>query len=132
MFPLTATYYDPQQKIWSGPEKKDLYHESMTLGEVAFVEFSKNPQKIIQINDSTNENLTAAEFLDHVTALSKNFLKLGLKAGDVVGLYSHNFTHTATVMVASYLCGTPVNALYPGFDKGDKNKILFLRTKGIK
>lgn len=119
MFPLTATYFDPQQKLWSGPTRKDLYHENFTLGEAVFLEYSKNPQKVIQINDSTNEKMTAQEFLDHVTALSKNLIQLGLKAGDVVGLFAQNCTHTATVMVSSYLCGTPVNALFPGFDKGN-------------
>lgn len=119
MFPLTATYYDPEQKLWSGPQRKQFYNEQMTIGEVTFCEYSKNPQKIIQINDSTGEQLTAAQYLDHATALARNFLKFGLKPGDVVGLYSHNYTHTATVMLASYLCGTPVNALYPSFDKGN-------------
>ncbi|KAM7342454.1 luciferin 4-monooxygenase-like [Cochliomyia hominivorax] len=131
MFPLTATYYDPQQKLWSGPEKKDLYNENITLGEVTFLEYSKNLQKIIQINDSTNEKMTAEEFLDHVTALAKHLLKMGLKPGDVVGLYSHNCTHTATVMVASYLCGTPVNALYPEFDKDNVELIYKVTTPKI-
>ncbi|KAM7341861.1 uncharacterized protein ACRADG_009494 [Cochliomyia hominivorax] len=131
MFPLTATYYDPQQKLWSGPKRKDLYNEKITLGEVTFLEYTKNPKKIIQINDATNEKMTAEEFLDHATALAKNFLKMGLKPGDVVGLYSHNFTHTATVMLASYLCGTPVNALYPGFDKDNVELIYKVTTPKI-
>lgn len=129
MFPLTATYYDPQQKLWSGPERKDLYHEKMTLGEATFLEYFKHPQKVIQINDTTNEKMTAQEFLNHVTALSKNLLKLGLKAGDVVGMFANNCTHTATVFVSSYLCGTPVNALYPGFDKGKGSFLVFLKER---
>ncbi|XP_037810846.1 luciferin 4-monooxygenase-like [Lucilia sericata] len=128
MLPLTATYYDPQQKLWSGPVKKDLYNENITLGEVIFLELSKHPQKLIQINDSTNEEMKAEEFLDHVMALSKNLLKLGLKVGDVVGMYANNATHTATVMVAAYLCGTPVNALYPGFDK-DSAELIYKVTR---
>ncbi|XP_065369147.1 uncharacterized protein LOC135961568 [Calliphora vicina] len=128
MFPLTATYYDARQKLWSGPEKKDLYNENMTLGEATFREFSKNPQKIIQINDATNEQMTAQEFLDHVTCLSKNLLKMGIRTGDVVGMYANNATHTATVMVAAYLCGAPVNALYPGFDK-DNVQLIYDVTK---
>lgn len=118
MFPITATYYDPKEKLWSGPSKKDVYSKEITLGEVAWLELSKNPKKVIQINDGTKEEMTAQEFQDYIWALSKNFLKLGIKVGDVVGFYSHNSTHTATVMVASFLCGTPVNALFPGFDKG--------------
>lgn len=129
MFPLTATYYDPKEKIWSGPSKKDIYSKEITLGEVAWLELSKNPQKVIQIHDATKEQLTAQEFKDHIWALSKNFLKLGLKVGDVIGLNAHNSTHAATVMVASFLCGTPVSALFPGFDKGTCNNLLMYESK---
>ncbi|TMW44418.1 hypothetical protein DOY81_010503, partial [Sarcophaga bullata] len=128
MFPLTATYYDPKEKLWSGPSKKDIYSKDITLGEVAWLELSKNPQKVIQIHDATKEQMTAQEFKDHIWALSKNIIKLGLKVGDVIGLYSHNSTHAATVMVASFLCGTPVNALFPGFDK-DNVKVVYNITK---
>ncbi|KNC21035.1 hypothetical protein FF38_02010 [Lucilia cuprina] len=131
MFPLTATHYNPQKKLWSGPEKKDLYNENMTLGEVTYLEFVKNPQKVIQINDTTKEQMTAQEFLLHVRALSKNLLKMGLKAGDVVGMYANNATHTATIMMAAYLCGTPVNALYPGFDKDNVQLIYKVTTPKI-
>ena len=123
MFPLTATYYDPEEKLWSGPSKKDFYSKDITLGEVAWLELSKNPQKVIQIHDVTKEQVTAQEFKDYIWALSKNLLKMGLKVGDVIGLNSHNSTHVATVMVASFLCGTPVSALFPGFDKGKCNNL---------
>lgn len=125
MFPLTGTVYDSAQKIWSGPERKDLYHENMTLGEATFLGYSKNPEKIIQINDSTNERMTAREFLGHAATLAKNLLKMGVQVGDVVGLYAQNATHTATVMMSAFLCGTPVNAVYFGFDKGKARLLMF-------
>ncbi|XP_073848619.1 uncharacterized protein [Musca autumnalis] len=117
LHPLTATYYDPDQKIWSGPKCKDLYNENITLGEVIYAALSKHPQKIIQIHDVSGVKVTCAELLHNAKVLARNLLKLDLKLGDVIGLYASNWSHTTTLMLASFLCGTPVNALYPGFDK---------------
>ncbi|XP_061386669.1 uncharacterized protein LOC133321600 [Musca vetustissima] len=117
LHPLAATYYDPEQKIWSGPQRKDLYNNEITLGEVIFEALAKHPQKIIQIHDVSGVKLTCAELLHHAKVLARNLLKLDLKVGDVIGLYASNWTHTTTLMLASFLCGTPVNALYPAFDK---------------
>lgn len=124
MYPLTATHYDPKQKIWSGPQRKDLFNRDLTLGEVIFEVLSKNPQKTIQIHDVTKKKFTCEELLKNSEILSKNLLKFGLQAGDVIGLYASNWSHVTTLMLSSFLCGTPVNALYPGFDKGKHwNKI---------
>ncbi|XP_075166530.1 putative 4-coumarate--CoA ligase 3 [Haematobia irritans] len=114
---LTATFYDADQRIWYGPRREDSYSSDKTLGEVIYDALKRNPKKVIQIHDVTGEKLTCEELLTSAEALSRNLLKLGLKVGDVIGLYAHNWTHVTTVMLASFLCGTPVNALYPGFDK---------------
>lgn len=118
MYPLTATYYDAKEKIWSGPQRKDFYNKDITLAEVIFEVLSKCPDKVIQIHDVTQEKLTAQQLLDHSRVLSKNLLKLGLKKGDVIGLMASNWTHVTTLMLSSFVCGTPVNALYQSFDKG--------------
>ncbi|XP_005183357.1 uncharacterized protein LOC101887963 [Musca domestica] len=117
LHPLTATYYDPDRKIWSGPQRKDVYNENITLGEVIYATLSKHPQKIIQIHDVSGVKLTCAELLHKAKALARNLLKLDLKVGDVIVLYASNWTHSTTLMLASFLCGTPVNALCPAFDK---------------
>lgn len=118
MYPLTASYYDVDQKIWHGPRRKDLYNSQITLGEVIYEVLSQYPEKIIQIHDVSGEKFTAKELLHNAESLSKNLLRLGLNVGDTIGLYASNWTHVTTIMLASFLCGTPVNALYPGFDKG--------------
>ncbi|XP_061386668.1 luciferin 4-monooxygenase-like [Musca vetustissima] len=140
MYPLTATYYDPEEKIWSGPQRKDLYNKDITLGEVIFDVLSKWPEKTIQIHDVSGEKLTGQQLLDHSRILSKNLMKLGLRKGDVIGLVASNWTHVTTLMLSSFLCGTPVNALYPGFDKDNVSmvykvtqpKILFCDAENYK
>lgn len=117
MLQLTGTIYNAQEKIWSGPVSKNLYSDEMTVGEAIVLQLQKRPEKIIQIVDSTGETQTSQEFLENSLTLAGNILKMGLKPKDIVGLYARNSQHTATVMMASFLCGTPVNALYPDFDK---------------
>lgn len=114
----TGTYYDDQEKIWYGPKRKDLYNTDLTVGEIALMQLRLNPKKIIQIMDSTGETLTAEQLSTYALNLSRNLLKLNLRPKDVIGLYAKNTTHVATVMLASFLCGTPVNALFPAFDLG--------------
>lgn len=126
MLPLTGTYYDATEKIWSGPKRKDLYNIDLTLGEAALEQLQKTPHKVIQLMDTTGETLTANELIDNSIVLVKNLLALVLKPKDIIGLYAENTTHVATVMLASFLCGTPVNALYPGFDKGEYKTTLSL------
>ncbi|XP_073811716.1 uncharacterized protein [Musca autumnalis] len=53
MFPLVSTTYDPEQRLWYGPKRKDLHSENMTLGEVICHQLKKQPNKIIQIHDGT-------------------------------------------------------------------------------
>lgn len=118
MLSLMGTYYDPVEKMWQGPHRKDVYNENLTLGEAAIIQLSKNSQKIIQIMDSTGETLTGQELMDFSITLARNLINLNMKPKDVIGLYAQNTTHVATVMLASFLCGTPVNALFPGFDTG--------------
>ncbi|XP_075168491.1 uncharacterized protein LOC142240673 [Haematobia irritans] len=117
MIKITGTTYDDEEKIWSGPKTKNLYSTELTVGEAIVNQLLKTPRKVIQIVDSTGETLTAMEFLNHSLALADNILKSGIKCSDVVGLYARHSLHLATVMMASCLCGTPVSALFPGFDK---------------
>lgn len=118
MLSLMGTYYDPVEKIWHGPQRKDLFNADLTLGEAALIQLSKNPQKIIQIMDGTGESLTGEQLIDYSVTLARNLINLNIKSKDVIGLYAQNSTHVATVMLASFLCGAPVNALFPGFDTG--------------
>ncbi|XP_075166531.1 uncharacterized protein LOC142238708 [Haematobia irritans] len=117
MFTLTGTTYNANEKIWSGPVLKDLYNPQMTLGEAIVRQLLKTPRKTIQIMGTSGESLTVEEFLEHSMILAHNLLEAGLKCNDIVGLYAQHSVHVATVMMASFLCGTPVNALFPGFDQ---------------
>ncbi|XP_013097609.2 uncharacterized protein LOC106080690 [Stomoxys calcitrans] len=140
MYPLTASYYDAKQKVWSGPQCKDLYSPNITLGEVICDALAKNPQKIIQIDDATGEKLRCNQLLHYAKALARNLLNLGLKPNDVISLYANNWTHVATLMLACLLCGTPVNSLFPGFDRDTlaliynltKPKIIFCELENCK
>ncbi|XP_058976614.1 uncharacterized protein LOC131801702 [Musca domestica] len=114
---LSGTKYDKIEKIWSGPKSKEIYSRDMTVGEAIVLQLRKTPQRVIQILESTGESLTAQEFLDHSMALAKNMLEMGIVAGDIVGGYAKMSLHLGTVMLASFLCGTPVHGVFQSFEK---------------
>lgn len=91
----------------------------MTIGEAIVNQLQKTPQKIIQIMESTSETLTAQEFLDYSAALARNIVEMGIKPQDIVGLYVQHSLHLGTVMMASFLAGTPVHGIFHGVDKGN-------------
>uniref|UniRef100_A0A1I8NYI0 AMP-dependent synthetase/ligase domain-containing protein n=1 Tax=Stomoxys calcitrans TaxID=35570 RepID=A0A1I8NYI0_STOCA len=113
---VVGTTYDEKEKVWSGPIVKDAYDSDMTLGKAIVMQLQKTPQKIIQIWDLTGETLTSQQFLDYSTALAKNMLKMGVTCPDVVGLYAQHSLHVGTMMMASFLCGTPVSGVFHGFE----------------
>ncbi|XP_075166533.1 uncharacterized protein LOC142238709 [Haematobia irritans] len=115
---LVEASYDPEEKVWSGPIVKDPYGSEMTLGTAIVNQLQKTPQKVIQIMDSNGSEMTAQEFLDNSKALARNILReLEMKCHDVIGLYVQHSEHVATVMMASFLCGTPVSSAFYGFGK---------------
>ncbi|XP_005183356.1 2-succinylbenzoate--CoA ligase-like [Musca domestica] len=128
MHPLTGTHYDAKEKLWSGPNCKEIYNENITLGEVIYDVLSKQPQKVIQIHDISGEKLTSGELLKCAEALTKHLWSFGLRPGDIIGLFANNWTQVTTLMVSSFLAGTPVNALYPGFDK-DSVSLIYKVTR---
>uniref|UniRef100_A0A1I8PPG4 AMP-dependent synthetase/ligase domain-containing protein n=1 Tax=Stomoxys calcitrans TaxID=35570 RepID=A0A1I8PPG4_STOCA len=117
MFTVTGTTYNKMEKVWSGPNLKNLYSDEMTLGEAIVRRLITTPGKVIQIMGTTGESLTALEFLKCSMNVAHNILKMGLNCRDIVGLYAQHSVHEATVMMAAFLCGTPVHALFPGFDQ---------------
>ncbi|XP_061386672.1 gramicidin S synthase 2-like [Musca vetustissima] len=120
---LTASVYNEGEKIWSGPKTKEIYSPEMTVGEVIVMQLRRTPNKIIQILESTGESLTAQEYLNYSMALARNLLDLSIKPGDIVGVYAKHSLHLVTVMLASFLCGTPVHGVFHGFEKDTITKL---------
>ncbi|XP_058981381.1 uncharacterized protein LOC131803748 [Musca domestica] len=120
---LGGTVYNAAEKIWCGPKCKEIYSRDMTVGEAIVMQLRRTPQKVIQIIESTGETLTAQEFLNYSMALAKNILEMGVDAGDIVGVYAKHSLHLGTVMLAAFLCGTPVHGVFHGFEKDTITKL---------
>lgn len=118
---LSGTAYNEEEKIWSGPRCKETYSREMTVGEAIVLQLRKTPKKVIQILESTGESLTAQDYLDHSMSLARNILDMGVQSGDIVGIYAKHSLHLATVILASFLCGTPIHGVYDKFEKGNEN-----------
>lgn len=112
------TFYNEEQKIWSGRKKKDFFGPNVTLGEAAHFILGLNPEKVVQVMDTTGEELTAAQLLRSSKVMATSLIRLGLKPGDIVSISANNTPYISAIMLGALLCGTPTNALYPDFDKG--------------
>uniref|UniRef100_A0A1A9ZYB7 AMP-dependent synthetase/ligase domain-containing protein n=1 Tax=Glossina pallidipes TaxID=7398 RepID=A0A1A9ZYB7_GLOPL len=123
-----GTSYDSTNKIWSGPEQKVFYNYDLTLGEAIVETLQLNPEKVVQIMDSTGEQVKAKDLLMNSKNIVRNFVGMGLKRGDVIGLYASNTTHLSAVMLAAWLTGLCTHAAYEGCDK-DELKIIFDLSK---
>ncbi|KAI9580628.1 4-coumarate--CoA ligase-like 6 [Glossina fuscipes] len=123
-----GTSYDSANKIWSGPEQKDFYNYDLTLGEAIVEKLQQIPDKVVQIMDSTGEQVKAKDLLMNSKNIVRNFVAMGLMRGDVIGLYASNTTHLSAVMLAAWLTGLCTHAAYEGCDK-DELKIIFDLSK---
>uniref|UniRef100_A0A1B0AXC9 AMP-dependent synthetase/ligase domain-containing protein n=1 Tax=Glossina palpalis gambiensis TaxID=67801 RepID=A0A1B0AXC9_9MUSC len=123
-----GTNYDSTNKIWSGPKQKDFYNYEMTLGEAIVEQLHLIPDKVVQIMDSTGEQVKAKDLLMNSKNIVKNFVAMGLMRGDVIGLYASNTTHLSAVILAAWLTGLRTHAAYEGCDK-DELKIIFDLSK---
>lgn len=112
------TYYDEKNKIWYGPKQKDFYGDDMTLGDAVLAVLQQNRKKVIQYIDSTQEQLTGEELLRNSLSMCKTFMQLGLQIGDIVGLYATNTHYLSSVILATWLSGAAINAVYDLFDAG--------------
>uniref|UniRef100_A0A1A9WMZ1 AMP-dependent synthetase/ligase domain-containing protein n=1 Tax=Glossina brevipalpis TaxID=37001 RepID=A0A1A9WMZ1_9MUSC len=114
-----GTTYNSANKIWSGPQEKDLFHYDLTLGEAIVEKLYLIPDKVVQITDSTGEQVKAKDLLTNSRNIVNKFVAMGLKQGDVVGLYASNTTHLSAVILATWLSGLCTHAAYEGCDKGE-------------
>lgn len=45
----TKTFYDKDQKIWSGPPVDSIFHPDVSVGQIVLYMFGKNPNAVAQV-----------------------------------------------------------------------------------
>jgi len=112
-------HYDAASRTWFGPRGKDFYGPEMTLGEVIMRVLQINADQVMQICDTTGQELTGAQLAQQSARIAQAFKRLGLRRGDVVGISANNSTYLTSVIIAALLRGIPINPLHPEFTEGE-------------
>ncbi|KAI8117476.1 Luciferin 4-monooxygenase [Lucilia cuprina] len=116
---VCETYYDENTKTWYGPKQKDFYGTDMTLGDAIISVLHQNRKKVLQYVDNTGEELTGEELLRNALRICKTFVKLGVQPRDVMGLYASNSHYLSSIVLAVWLSGAAINAVYDLFDQAE-------------
>ncbi|XP_065367496.1 luciferin 4-monooxygenase-like [Calliphora vicina] len=115
---LVAANYDKHSKIWSGPKMEPLYNvEHHSVGKILYGQMRNYPNKVIQIDDVDNKNLTNREALTWAVRIAQHFKKMRLRYDDVVGIAARNTTYLMPVAVACFLNSVPFHAVSPMYDE---------------
>ncbi|XP_065372072.1 uncharacterized protein LOC135963971 [Calliphora vicina] len=105
------TTYDAEEKLWRGPQKKRLFNDEMSVGEVAlYIMRGKNPEDVMQISDTEGTTMTYGTALTTAIRIAQHFKKMQLTADDVVGIFAPNTLYVTPVAVAAWFNGTPFQA----------------------
>jgi 4-coumarate--CoA ligase len=108
--------YDNYNKIYHGPKFPPIYNENLSIGQLVLHHLSKMPNKVIQISDDDGIELTSDQMAEMMVNISKNLSKMGMRAGDVIGIFAKKTTYVVPVIFGCFLLRTPVNPVETSFE----------------
>lgn len=108
-------YFDPRTGVLHGKKLPQIYDDNVSVGQVLLNVFYKTPEKIIQICDDDNIELSCYQMKEYMTNISKNLARLGYRGGDVAGLIAKTSTFVAPVVFACLLLRLPINPVDTSF-----------------
>uniref|UniRef100_B4MPV6 GK21534 n=1 Tax=Drosophila willistoni TaxID=7260 RepID=B4MPV6_DROWI len=108
---LFPTFYNEENKIWSGAERIKLYNDNCSVGQIIFNNLKNWPDNIIQITHMDDTVVTNAEFLTWSTRIALFLKTEGLTHMDVVGIIANSSTYLVPLTVACFFNTTPFHAI---------------------
>ncbi|XP_055915561.1 uncharacterized protein LOC129948542 [Eupeodes corollae] len=125
--------YIESEKIWRRPSIKLDYRTNIGIGQ-AILEKLKHtdPQKVLEVEHESGASLTAGQVRQQTIAVAQNLMRLGVKKGDIVIVFSKTNLKITPITFALYTIGAPINFFYLDL-KGDDIKFYFekLNPKAI-
>lgn len=126
-------FFDPISGILHGNKLPQIYSDNVSVGQVLLNVLHKSPEKVIQVSDDDDVELTCFQMKELMTNIAKNLYKIGYKSGDIAGLISKNSTFVAPLVFACLLLRLPINPVDTSFSvskivelyKTTKPKIIF-------
>lgn len=109
--------FDSKTNIWTGPRFPPSYNDNVSIGQLIFLNLTRHPKNIQQINDTEKTTLTNENVLDLSKRFALQYLDMGLKSEDVIGVIASNTTYLMPVLFASFFVNVPCHNLDVSFDK---------------
>lgn len=109
-------YFDPHRGILHGKKLPQIYSDNVSVGQVILNVLYRTPDKVLQVCDDDDIELTCSQVTEYMTNIAKNLVKLGYKGGDVAGLIARNSTFVAPTIFACFLLRLPINPVDTSFN----------------
>jgi len=137
---MNESFYDPVNKIWSGPKVPTIFNPNQSLGRLILKILQQTPDSVTQIIADTDSPMTCKEMHDRTIKLAKFLLKTGIKQNERVGFVTANTENLAPAVFACFTLGLPINPLSPIMNENDiiqiyskvKPKIIFCDAENLK
>lgn len=114
---LFATKFGADNKVWSGPKTRPMYHPDTSLGQIIHMNLFSNPKNVLQINDTEGIQLTNEAILLLSTRVAINLMQRGVTQNDIVGIIAGNTSYVLPVCYGILFVGAPFHPLDVSFEK---------------
>lgn len=124
--------YNEIERTWKGPTL-DLNLSNVGLGHLILQKLKQSDSnRILEVEHESGAFLTAGQVLSQTIIVAQNLMRLGIRRGDVVIVYSKSNIKITPITFALYTIGAPINFFYLDL-KGDFIKYYFelLNPKAI-
>lgn len=108
--------FDPKTKILSAAYSPPLYHQNVSIGQLAMHYLLRDSSKVVQVCFDDGVELTAGEMAKLGSRIAHNLFKAGLDLGDVIGMVAKNSTYVTPIVLGCFLNGCPVSTVDPTFE----------------
>ncbi|XP_055840514.1 putative acyl--CoA ligase YdaB [Episyrphus balteatus] len=119
-----ANIYNKSEKIWSAPPL-ELNYPNIGIGHSILQKLKEtDPNKIIEVEHESGISRTARQIRSDTITVAHNLMRLGVKKGDIVIVFSKTNLKITPITFALYTIGAPINFFYLDL-KGDDIEYYF-------
>lgn len=113
--------FNQKEKFWHGPElnRNPIFNPDNGVGEVILDGLKNHLDKISQVNDDDQSQLTFKEILDRSISVAENLTKMGFKQADVFSVISRNNEDVAPIVFGTLFLGVKLNTLDVTLDESE-------------
>ncbi|XP_055840518.1 putative acyl--CoA ligase YdaB [Episyrphus balteatus] len=104
--------YNETEKIWHGPSVEHNY-PNIGIGHLVLEKFKEtDPERVLEVEHESGASLTAGQIRTQTITAAQNLMRLGVKKGDIVIVYSRSNIKITPITFALYTIGATVNFFY--------------------